>query len=182
MLPASFPPNIVERVMREMQPRLYQQRVVFDTIAATWVGIAVYGRKHTQAPTNPPTNVGTVLAALQAEFHQRLNEELASAIQRGDPEVANLGYTFVKNIVPGFPHFSLAYTEVGQNEGVLELEQTGVLVRNGPSLYPIQDDVEQVGEGLTLAGHRGFQVGALYAAYCGGLKPEKWRVFLRIEN
>lgn len=181
MLPASFPPSIVERVLREMQSRLYQQSVVFDNINTNWVGIAVHGRKYARPLAGQPVHEKSTLLWLQEEFHHRLNEELTAAIQRGDPEVMDLGYTRVNNIVGSFPHFSLAYTEVGQKEGVQELEETGVLVRYGEDLHDLQkgsDDL--IGQGLTLAGHRGFKVGAMYAAYCGGFKPEKWRVFLRI--
>ncbi|KAG8823057.1 hypothetical protein FRC18_010829 [Serendipita sp. 400] len=183
MLPPSFPPAIVERVLNEMKSKLFEKQVVFEALHPGQAGIFVYGRRE-YTSTGAPTG----LMALQQVFHDRLNEELKVALERGDEAVVNLGYTEVRNIVPMFPHFSIAYTPAGQAEGVAELQQMGFYTltpahqeESGATQTPGDVDALNAGEGMTLGGYRGYQVGALFAAYCGGLRPEKWRIFMRIE-
>ncbi|KAG8833494.1 hypothetical protein FRC17_010606 [Serendipita sp. 399] len=184
MLPASFPPDIVERVLNEMKPQLFQQQIIFEALHAGQVGIFVYGHREFTSEGAPAG-----LMALQHAFHYRLNQELQIALERGDEAIMNLGYREVRNIVPMFPHFSIAYTPVGQSEGVTELEQMGLYTR--PAETQGEHATTQVpgggmddltaSDGMKLGGYRGYQVGALFAAYCGGLRPEKWRIFMRLE-
>ncbi|KAG8867747.1 hypothetical protein FRC20_004997 [Serendipita sp. 405] len=183
LLPPSFPPAIIERVLNEMKSKLFEERVVFEALHPGQTGILVYGRRE-YSSTGAPAG----LMALQQVFHDRLDEELKVALERGDEAVVNLGYTEVRNIVPMFPHFSIAYTPAGQAEGVAELQQMGFYTltpahqgESGTAKTPGDVDALNAGEGMTLGGYRGYQVGALFAAYCGGLRPEEWRIFLRVE-
>jgi len=105
---------------------------------------------------------------LQQRFHDRLQEEvqkrrLAGTIAPDTPDV--------RNIVPWFPHLSLAYTDRGQEEGIKEIAEKGWYTQSKP------DEPA----GIQLAGFNSYKVGAIFFAYCGGLKPEKWTIFERIE-
>jgi len=68
-----------------------------------------------------------------------------------------------------FPHLSLGYMESGHEETIKELEDQGLYKKLG-------DD------GIEIGGYEGFQVGAIYAAYCGQLKPENWEIFFKVIN
>jgi hypothetical protein len=160
MLPRDFPLVVLNKVVDEMKDELFNCRVEFDHIFATTVGIAIQG-----AQEEP-------LMGLQHKFHNRLSEELRTwhslpEDQRGEQKT--YGYQAAQNIVPAFPHFSLAYTTVGQAEGVSELEQKGISKQGDGSRGR-----------LTLAGYEGYQIGAIFLAYCGGLKPEFWTIFKEI--
>ncbi|PVG00160.1 hypothetical protein CPB86DRAFT_806033 [Serendipita vermifera] len=160
MLPRDFPLVVLNKVVDEMKGDLFNCQVNFDFIFATSVGIAIQG-----AQEEP-------LMGLQQKFHHRLSEELTiwhslSEDQRGDQKT--YGYNIAQNIVPAFPHFSLAYTTVGQQEGVQELEEKGIYKRGDGSRGR-----------LTIAGYEGYRIGAIFFAYCGGLKPEAWQIFKEI--
>jgi hypothetical protein len=114
-------------------------------------------------------NTAIAIAMLQQRFHDKLQEEvqkrrLAGTIAPDTPDV--------RNTVPWFPHLSLAYTERGQEEGIKEIAEKGWYTQSRPD-EPV---------GIQLAGFKNYKIGAIFFAYCGGLKPEKWTIFERIEE
>lgn len=159
MLPAQFPLDIVDRVLHEMKEDLFQETVEFEKLFTTDAGIAVYGKHDNH------------LHDLQRKFHMRLTEELKRSVNEGNytsDQLEQIGVSLdVKNIVPWFPHYSVAYTPCDQQKGVDDLIEKG--------LYNVKDTVMELG------GYPGFKVGAIWCAFCGGLKPEKWQTFKKID-
>ncbi|KIM26542.1 hypothetical protein M408DRAFT_330511 [Serendipita vermifera MAFF 305830] len=159
MLPADFPLEIVHDVINEMKRDWFSRRIEFEKVFTTWVGVVIQGRHDTVDAA------GVSIGSLQQAFHDRLQEEVqkrrtAGTIAADTPDV--------KNIVPWFPHISLAYTEKGQDESVKDIESKG--------WYKPLDG------GIEIAGFQGYKIGAIHFAYCGGLKPEKWTLFEQIEE
>jgi len=174
MLPADFPLEIVRDVVEEVKEEWFSRRIEFESLFTTAVGIVVHGQRGNQAGASMDSGSGhdhivASTISLQQRFHDRLQEEvqkrrLTGTLAADTPDV--------RNIVPWFPHLSLAYTERGQEEGVREIAEKGWFTQSKP------------GEalGIELAGLKGYKIGAIYFAYCGGLKPEKWQIFERIEE
>jgi hypothetical protein len=74
----------------------------------------------------------------------------------------------VQTYAPAFPHFSLTYShQVEESIGFLESE----------GLLRVIDNTH-----LEIGGYDSFRIGAIYAAYCGDLHPEKWRIFLKVRE
>jgi hypothetical protein len=197
MLPFEFPLEVARDVVEEMKEEWFSKRIEFESIFTTTAGILVHGRRGNQTtrdaggqPTRPPRDLlpghdqervpkgdqgfdmATSTVILQQRFHDRLQEEiqkrrLAGAIPPGTPDV--------RNIVPRFPHLSLAYTERGKEEGIKEIAEKGWYAES-----PRSNPDEAVG--IELAGFKSYKVGAIFFAYCGGLKPEKWTIFERLEE
>ncbi|KAF9525387.1 hypothetical protein CPB83DRAFT_859477 [Crepidotus variabilis] len=102
------------------------------------------------------------LLELQKLFHAKINKPLS---------------------VPWFPHFTLGYNEGGKEEkeaDIKELEDKA-LYRNSKLKSATEDPLTN-GEGMELGGHNGYKIGAIYGAWCGDLKPENWKIFLKLEE
>lgn len=160
MLPAQFPLIVVNRVLEEMKGDFFKETVVeFETLFTANSAIIVSGKKESH------------LAELQRRFHIRLAEELKASVDAGElneEELRRNGVSMdVRNIVPWFPHFSVAYTTSGHQEGLAELVERGLYKPTAP---------------IELGGYNGYKVGAIFAAYCGGLDAEKWKVFMKLED
>lgn len=156
--------NIIKRIVQHVTPSrtppLVQEGMV----------VSRPGPREQHARVGDGENdTATSAVILQQRFHDRLQQEvqnrrLTGAIAPDTPDV--------RNIVPWFPHLSLAYTERGQEEGIKEIAERGWYTQSKPD-EPL---------GIQLAGFKGYKVGAIFFAYCGGLKPEKWTIFERIEE
>lgn len=149
-----------------MKQDWFSRKIEFEKVFTTMVGIAIQGRHDTLDGSGE--GEGTTVGSLQQKFHDRLQEEVqkrrtAGTIPADTPDV--------RNIVPWFPHISLAYTERGQEESVKDIEGKGWYTRSIS-----RDGIVEVG------GFQGYKIGAIHFAYCGGLKPEKWTLFKQIEE
>lgn len=101
------------------------------------------------------------LLELQRKFHEKIDAKLN---------------------VSWFPHFSIAYNQGGNAEkeaDIKELEDRGLYKKKAKGS---SSDEGSNDEGIELGGYTGFKVGGLYGAFCGGLLPEKWKIFLKIEE
>ncbi|KIM26543.1 hypothetical protein M408DRAFT_25254 [Serendipita vermifera MAFF 305830] len=159
MLPADFPLEIVRDVVNETKRDWFSRRIEFEKVYTTSKGVMIRGRHDTVDAA------GVSLGSFQQAFHDRLQEEVqkrrtTGTIAADTPDV--------KNIVPKFPHISLAYTDKGQEESVKDIKKKG--------WYKPLDG------GIKIAGFKGYKIGAIHFVYCGGLKPEKWKLFEQIED
>lgn len=158
ILHAEFPLVVVNSVLEEMKDELFNETVEFETLFTNHASIIVHGRHDNK------------LAELQKKWHARLAEELKRRVDNGEldqEELREKGVRDVQNVVPWFPHFSVAYTNTGHQEGVDELEAKGLYKSSPP---------------IELGGYTGYKIGAIFAAYCGGLRAEKWKIFMRLED
>lgn len=158
ILPAEFPLVVVNSVLEEMKGELFNETIKFENLFIAPAAIMVHGKHDNK------------LAELQNKWHARLAEELQRRVDNGElnaEELRQKGVIGVKNVVPWFPHFSVAYTNTGHQEGVDELEANGLFKPSPP---------------IELSGYTGYKIGAIFAAYCGGLRAEKWKIFMRLED
>ena len=159
ILPEKFPLVVVNSVLEEMKGELFKETVEFETLFTSRGAIMVHGKHDNH------------LAELQKKWHTRLAEELQRCVDNGElneEELRQEGVSMdVKNVVPWFPHLSIAYTNTGHQEGIDELEAKGSYKPSPP---------------IELGGYTGYKIGAIFAAYCGGLKAEKWKIFMRLED
>jgi len=218
MLPFEFPLEIVRDVIDEMKEEWFTRRIEFERVFTTTVGIAVHGRRDTLGlpiqrlgDAEGGGNTTVSLVFLQQRFHDRLQEEIQTRRVAGTIPVDTPD---VRNIVPWFPHISLAYTERGQEEGVQDIQARGwysppvtssnllatpepelkrssssTFLRSLPFLNKKKNKETKATTAqspevtnIKLGGFEGYKVGAIFFAYCGGLRPEKWDIFERIEE